>query len=292
MPVVAVLLLTSVFAVLTVAAPFKHPPSAPPVLPLPNIPSCYEQGQNMTQRQINACLAKDQAALVQYQQALKAFELQPAYLSQLAIYNDQLSIYNGYLSNIVRTWMLATASAVLFLFALSVAFPQRRSVRVLALLALLGGSLVFAFWAGVDFTDSPARAWRLYPFLRGVGMFLGDNNLLDDGMGLSAVSSFCIAMAGFMAFRVKKGIVRAVSEGLILFAAPVIALFEFGIWHYTPEYFSLQVTNFTPWLTNGQVFVMASCLAVAGYSTFLIRFLVRKEVAREERFLSRAGFGP
>ncbi len=278
-PMVACILLTSVLAFLVLSSSVKSEPS-PPYVPQPDLPSCYDQ-QNMSQRQINACVTSEQAVWAQYQQTLAAAEVKSGYIAQFAV-------YQGYISNTLTLWEVATATVMVSLVTLSAWFPRSRAVKAFAVLVLVYGSAVFAFWARADYIG-PNLFRALYPSLRPLDNFLSDRALFADGWAYSAFFSFCVAMGGFMALRAPRGVLRALWEGVVFFAAPVLVAFELGIWYYLPAFFDVHATSFTPlWLTNGVVMAVALCFIGVG----CVPFLVRMEVRREERLLRGAGFQP
>ena len=124
-----------------------------------------------------------------------------------------------------------------------------RPVMVLAVLALVLGLLLFAFWAMVDLLGGyggPGYTWSTYPFIAAIYNrveFLHGTDM----MGMEGFSSFCIAVLGFVTLRTRHGIGTAVKDGVTLFAAPIIMVFELALWYCSPAVMYWKVTGFTPW---------------------------------------------
>lgn len=186
-----------------------------------------------------------------------------------------------------------------------------RPVRALAALALVVGLLLFAFWAMVDLLGGyggPGHTFSTYPLIASVYnsvWFLHG----QDQMGKEGFLSFCVATIGFIALRARHGVGTAVKDGVTLFAAPIVMVFEFALWYFMPVVMYWKVTGFAPWslgtyltvdqfasmmhtgfftwagniylLSNWFVLMAASFLTLVGFTSFL----VRKELEREDRLV-------
>ena len=105
--------------------------------------------------------------------------------------------------------------------------------------------------------------------------------------------AFSVAVVGFVMLRMRMGTMQAIFEGLTLFAAPILVAFEVGIYYFMPIRFPLRVSQFGSSITNAEVLNVALYLTIVGCSFFFpAPIIARKELAREERILRRAGFEP
>lgn len=116
-------------------------------------------------------------------------------------------------------------------------------VRALAMLALVIGFLFFAFWVVIDLLggyNGPGSVSIYHDF--------GLSRLaLWDKQGVIGFLSFSVAVLGFIGLRARHGIGTAVREGVTLFAAPVIAVFELALWYHVPADMYWHVTTFASW---------------------------------------------
>jgi hypothetical protein len=127
-----------------------------------------------------------------------------------------------------------------------------RPVTALAVLALAVGSFFFAFLATVNILggySGPGAALSAYPILGSIyyGVGFGSFHLFGDKFGVLGVLSLCVAFSGLMALRMKHGIGTAVREGVTMFVAPAIVVFELGLSYYAPTDMYWYVTTFASW---------------------------------------------
>ena len=134
---------------------------------------------------------------------------------------------------------------------LSRGFSLTRPVRYAATLALVGGTLFFAFWASLDILggySGPGYTLAKYPLTSSIYYDLGLDRLpVWDKQGVLGLSSFIVAALGFMTLRVRRSIRAAVKDGLTLFVAPVLALFELALWIGAPLDMYWAATTFVEW---------------------------------------------
>ncbi len=126
-----------------------------------------------------------------------------------------------------------------------------RPVRALAMLALVIGLLLFAYWAMTDLLggyNGPGYARATYPFVAAIYSAIGFNRFaVWDQQGVIGFLSFCVALLGFMTLRAWRGIGTAVKDGVALFAAPIMVVFELALWYCAPLDMYWHVTTFTSW---------------------------------------------
>ena len=126
-----------------------------------------------------------------------------------------------------------------------------RPVMVLAVLALVLGLLLFAFWAMVDLLGGyggPGYTWSTYPFIAAIYNGIGLSRLpFPNRQGVVGFLSFCVAVSSFMALRARRGIGIAVRDGVAFFAAPILVVFELALWYNAPLDMYWHVTKFTSW---------------------------------------------
>jgi len=126
-----------------------------------------------------------------------------------------------------------------------------RPVRDAAVLALVGGTLFFAFWAMIDILggyNGPGYALTNYPLPSAIYYDLGLDRLhVWDKQGVLGFLSLSAAALGFMTLNARKSIRVAVKDGLTLFVAPVVALFELALWNGAPVDMYWHATSFVAW---------------------------------------------
>jgi hypothetical protein len=158
-----------------------------------------------------------------------------------------------------ETLALLSLSLLLFRLPGRIAPPVlRREVRLagpvsaLAILALLGGISVFAYWVAVDllsgYNSFPAYAFSSYPLTftiyKSIG--LGALSMPDKSRAIGLVA-FGVAVFSFVALRAKRGVGVAVKDGVLFFAAPVLIVFELALWYVAPVEMYWHATKFLPW---------------------------------------------
>ena len=127
-----------------------------------------------------------------------------------------------------------------------------RPIRALAVLTLFAGLSLFAFWAVLDvlsgYNAFPASALRAHPLAASIYNDFGLSYLpLPDKDRLLGVIAFCVAEVSFILLRAERGIGVAVRDGILFFAAPIIAVFELALWYYVPAEMYWRVTALTSW---------------------------------------------
>jgi hypothetical protein len=161
----------------------------------------------------------------------------------------------------------------------------KRWGRALAMLGLVGGFLLFAFWVVIDLLGGyggPGSV-RLYNDL-------GLNNLpLWDKQGVIGFLAFIVSVLGFMTLRAGRGIGQAVREGVSFFAAPILFVFELALWYNIPLDMYWHVTTFASWslgvyltdtqfaymMQSGYDFVWAgNVFLVSNWLVLLVSFLL------------------
>jgi len=152
-------------------------------------------------------------------------------------------------------------------------FEPTWPVKVLAILGLVVGLLLFGFWVMVDILGSyggPGYTWSTYPSVaaiyNSIWLFQG-----YDRMGQEGFLSFCVAVLSFMVLRAKRGIGVAVKDGVIFLAAPIIIVFELMLWTYIPLDMYWKVTGFTSWslgtyLTAGEFASMTNTSLILAWA--------------------------
>ncbi|MGP8126090.1 MAG: hypothetical protein ACLQEQ_09575 [Nitrososphaerales archaeon] len=168
-----------------------------------------------------------------------------------------------------------------------------RPVRVLAMTALVVGFLLFAFWVVIDLLGG-------YNGPGSVAIYkdIGLNHLaLWDRQGVIGFLSFFVSVFGFMALRAERGIGTALRDGVSLFAAPILAVFELALWsdvpldmywhvttfaslslgsYLTPDQFSSMMNTGYVFTWTGNVYLLSNWLVlVASFLLFLIAVLYR-----------------
>ena len=185
--------------------------------------------------------------------ALLLYFLTPPPVSQTAVDTNTLLLaqarYNWiYGEVLVDEALLLLSVAVLliplvnrhFESTLSRKVQLTRPFRALATLAMVVGFLLFAFWAAIDLMGG-------YNGPGSVAIFkdLGLNHLgLWDEQGVIGFLSLCMAVLGFTMLRAEKGIGVAVTDGVSLFAAPILFVFELALWSDVPLDMYWHVTTF------------------------------------------------
>lgn len=282
LPVGAVLLLALMFAFLAYTSPAKSRPSRPSVS-LPDIPSCSQQGQNMSQREISACLAKDQTELIKYQQTLLAAD---------SAYTVALLPYHSYLSYIEIAGGLAVVALLYFMLPrLKAPGPLKRKIslpRPLHLTALLVGAVgvtlgVGAFGFAEVFNIAFANTHDM--------QFLALFNIVGP---VHAVLGLVAACACLGVLRIEKGLSVAVKSGVALGALSVFVA-QLGLFLFDFKEMYLHVTAFAKWsvggvylLSNWSVFVVSSSLVLFYFVPPFVQGY-RKQIAKETALMK--GFG-
>jgi hypothetical protein len=124
------------------------------------------------------------------------------------------------------------------------------SVRAVALVAFVGGSLVFAFWAGADVLgllhNGTSYFFSTHPTLHLIyNSTIGSIPYLNKrDVGSQASLFFGIASLGLITFRLNRGVGQALKDTVTLFAAPCLVIFELALWNYSPEDMSWHVTDY------------------------------------------------
>jgi hypothetical protein len=125
-------------------------------------------------------------------------------------------------------------------------------VRALAILTMLGGLFVFAFWATVDLLSGyhsfPAYAFSSYPLTFAIykSIGLGALSIPDKNRTIGLVA-FVVAVSSFVALRSERGIGVAAKDGVLFFAAPALMVFELALLHFAPAEMYWHATKLLPW---------------------------------------------
>jgi len=175
-------------------------------------------------------------------------------------YTDPQSSFFWVYSEVVLDESIAVLLVVVLLapiFKKSFASVLTRKVhlaiplRILALLAFAVGALVFAFWATVDLLGGyggPGYTFSTYPFIKSLYDAIAFHPFSSwDQQGVSGFVSFGVAILGFVALRINRGIGVAVRQGVAYFAAPVLVVFELALWNAAPADMFWHVTTFAPY---------------------------------------------
>ncbi|MGP8124623.1 MAG: hypothetical protein ACLQEQ_01995 [Nitrososphaerales archaeon] len=191
------------------------------------------------------------------------------------------------------------------LFSRGISLPK--AVRAGALFVTLAGTSVFALAALLDFSNTnplvamlagalpvPVSHPSLYSFAyfaantMGLGFLVSGwtNRMAGHGSSYS-LAPFCalvLAAVGVMVFRLDHGVLAALKDGVILFAAPVLVFFKLGLGCFVPamafqelsQVASWEVSN-VPLLNNWLVLVTSSGLFVLGLIHRRLGIVVRRE---------------
>jgi hypothetical protein len=158
---------------------------------------------------------------------------------------------------------------------------KARAFLAIAVLVIMSfGLFTFAFMAVVDFLGGwggPGETFATYPSIASIYRLLGFDAVHVHGqMGVVGFLGFCAATASFIVLRTKRGIRAAVREGVLLFAAPILVVFELGLWYYLPFDMGWHAADFVPWsigttylLSNSVVLFVSSCLTLLGLNWIL-----------------------
>lgn len=164
-----------------------------------------------------------------------------------------------YAGVVVDETLLLVAVAALVIPALnrSLRFFRRRvtlplPARVLALLVMTAGLLIFAFWTTVDllsgYNSFPSYAFLVHPYLATIYRDSGLEAVsIPDKNRVLGFVSFCTSVLAFMALRLGSGIGRALRDGIFFFAAPLVIAFEIALLCYAPLEMYWHVAAFAPW---------------------------------------------
>lgn len=153
---------------------------------------------------------------------------------------------------------------------------ESKLAKSLTLAGLGSGLFLFWFMAAVDFTFHSMASWLLDDYRPLAFLFhhLAIPYVKDrpySGMGPLALFGFALAAVCCLGLRRKSGGRVAAAETVLLFAAPMLVLFEFGLWHSHPKQMWSHATDFTEWkldgryvLSNFTLLFSASCLLLGG----------------------------
>jgi len=177
----------------------------------------------------------------------------PPPVSQTAVDPNTLSLAQSRFAWIYSEVLIDEALLLLAVAVLLIPLVNRRfdstlsrkvqlagAVRATAMLAVVVGFFLFAFWAAIDLMGG-------YNGPGSVAIFndLGLNRLGHwDEQGVIGFLSLCIAVLGFVALRARQGIGVAVRDGVSLFAAPILLVFELALWSDVPLDMYWHVTTF------------------------------------------------
>jgi hypothetical protein len=124
-----------------------------------------------------------------------------------------------------------------------------RPIRVVAVVLLVGGFFAFAFWATADVLggyNGYGYSFAVHPILRQIY----DNTIglvpyiSSRDKGTQASFYLSLAVIGFLALRLNRGVGAALKDAITLFAAPCLVIFELGVWIYAPEDMTWHVTDY------------------------------------------------
>ncbi|MGD1055703.1 MAG: hypothetical protein ABR867_06445, partial [Nitrososphaerales archaeon] len=119
--------------------------------------------------------------------------------------------------------------------------------RVAALLLVLVGGFVFAFFATIDELggySGPGNSLATYPALRTIYNLLGLEYFNSWKVGTAAFFFFNVAVLGLIVLLANRGLGAAIKDSISLFAAPALVIFELGLWYFAPEDMTWHVTMF------------------------------------------------
>jgi hypothetical protein len=94
----------------------------------------------------------------------------------------------------------------------------------------------------------PAYAFSNYPFTLSIYKGFGLNSLpIPDKSRAIGVIAFGTAVLCFAVLRLQRGIGGAVGDAMLLFAAPILVVFELALWHFAPIEMYWHATALVPW---------------------------------------------
>jgi hypothetical protein len=120
-------------------------------------------------------------------------------------------------------------------------------IRAICFLVIPVSFFLFAFWAVADLLggyNGYGYSFSTRPFLPLIYDAVGLRFFSSWDVGDQAVFFFLIAISGFFALRINRGIGAALDDSITLFGAPVVAAFELALWYFAPADMSWHVTDF------------------------------------------------
>jgi hypothetical protein len=120
-------------------------------------------------------------------------------------------------------------------------------IRAICFLALLASFFLFAFWAVADLLggyNGYNYSFSTHPLLPLIYHVIGLRFFGSWDVGDQAAFFFLIAISGFFALGINRGIGAALDDSITLFGAPVVATFELALWYFAPADMSWHVTDF------------------------------------------------
>jgi len=176
-------------------------------------------------------------------------------------------------------------------------------MRVLAMIVFIGGYLLFAFWVLVDLLGGyggPGYTFSAYPSIVSIYDAVGLNHItIADKQGELGFLSFCVSASAFILLRTRKGIGAAIRDGITLFAASLLFIFELGLWTYVPLDMYWHVATFASWslgryptagspfVWTGNVYVLSNWLVLV-VSSLLILISILFRLVRKKGTPSEA----
>lgn len=273
---VVCLLLSLVFAGLAFTSPVKSQPPAP----ASEVTNSCGQLQNATQRQVQLCWNKMQSDL---------------YIAELA-YTPKESTFMAYTQDfqagegfVILTLLLALVLVVGVPDFLKRKLSLPRPARLVLMSAVVVGFGTFVFMESFNILNANAgnQVWVFKHLFEKV-----------PGGSETAVFGLLVACVCLGALEMKGGIHAGIESGVILGSASAFVAQMF-LWALDDKEMYKHVTGWITWSWDGvclvgnwPVLIVAGGLALLYAFPFVARFLAAKEIAREDRILSRMGVGP
>lgn len=124
-----------------------------------------------------------------------------------------------------------------------------KGLKVAAVVVFVWGSFAFAFWSiadvlggymgyGYSFSTYPILA-AIYNNSIGLVPFLSARD-----KGTQASFYLALALLALVALRMDRGLGTALKDTMTLFAAPIVVVFELGVWYFAPEDMTWHVTDY------------------------------------------------
>ena len=272
---VVCLFLSLAFAGLAYSSPVRSQPPSPSS----SVTLSCSQLQNETQRQVDACWNKVQAEL---------YEAELAYVPKeitFTSYQMNAGVTEGFA-------VLTLLFALLLVFGVPKLLRRRlllpRPARLVLLSAMGVGLGVFVLVEFINVFNAGTQF--AYAYLFRVRMVPGQSETAALGL-LTA----CVCLG---ALRAKDGMHAGIKSGVMLGAA-IAFVAQMSLWAFDYKEMYNHVTAWMTWswggvylVSNWFVLVVASGLVLLYCIPPAVTFLIRKEMQREDRLLSRMGFGP
>ena len=155
------------------------------------------------------------------------------------------------------------------------------AARLACFIGLVLAFFLYSFWSLADLLggyNGYQYSISTHPFLRLIYNTIGLRAFESWRVGDQAFLFFLIAASCFFALRINRGLGVALKDSITLFAAPVLIVFELGLWYFAPGDMTWHVTTFL-WIGGANDLGVRSTLdagtyLVSNWFVLLVSFLL------------------